>query len=214
MRYSILMPDCPWLYQNPQDFNPARGGTPYPQLSQTELCNLKLDEIADPDSLIFSWGTWPKLKENIEFIEANGFKYVTVGFVWIKLNRNANITIENYNKMPDLKITGGLYSGMGFYTNSNTEYCLIGKRGKGLKRLNKSIKQLIIEPVGTHSSKPPEVRRRIKNIFGDLPRIELFARGEKKVDSEGWVCCGDQIMETAGMDIREALELIKQDKYL
>ena len=40
-----------------------------------------------------------------------------------------------------------------------------------------------------HSRKPDEVRDRIVELMGDIPRIELFAR--QQVD--GWDCWGDEV---------------------
>ena len=40
-----------------------------------------------------------------------------------------------------------------------------------------------------HSKKPEKVRINIEKLFGDLPRIELFAR-EK---SEGWDSWGNEV---------------------
>ena len=48
------------------------------------------------------------------------------------------------------------------------------------------------------SKKPDEIRDRIVELCGDVPRIELFER-EK---FEGWDCLGDAI---DGKDIREAI---------
>ncbi len=50
-----------------------------------------------------------------------------------------------------------------------------------------------------HSKKPEEIRDRIVELCGDLPRIELFARET----SEGWDCLGNEI---DGRDIRDAIE--------
>jgi site-specific DNA-methyltransferase (adenine-specific) len=41
----------------------------------------------------------------------------------------------------------------------------------------------------THSKKPLEVREGIEQLFGNLPRIELFAR-EK---AEGWDVWGNEV---------------------
>jgi N6-adenosine-specific RNA methylase IME4 len=49
-----------------------------------------------------------------------------------------------------------------------------------------------------HSKKPSEIRDRIVELCGDVPRIELFAR--EKVD--GWDCIGNEI---DGRDIRDIL---------
>ena len=48
----------------------------------------------------------------------------------------------------------------------------------------------LVEAVRTrHSEKPEEVRRRIEELFGDVPRIELFARKR----FHGWDCWGNEV---------------------
>lgn len=44
-------------------------------------------------------------------------------------------------------------------------------------------------PVREHSRKPDEARDKIVELFGDLPRIELFAR--ERVS--GWDAWGDEV---------------------
>jgi len=51
------------------------------------------------------------------------------------------------------------------------------------------IKSLIESPREEHSKKPNEVRERIVELVGDIPRIELFAR--QKID--GWDCWGNEV---------------------
>ena len=66
--------------------------------------------------------------------------------------------------------------------------CLLATKGKP-KRISKAVRQLIISKRQEHSKKPDEVRDRIVELCGDLPRIELFAR--QRV--EGWDCWGDEV---------------------
>lgn len=70
----------------------------------------------------------------------------------------------------------------------SVELCLLGKKGKP-KRIKNNIKQLIIFNRREHSRKPDEIRNRIVELMGDLPRIELFAR--ERV--EGWDSWGNEI---------------------
>ncbi len=77
---------------------------------------------------------------------------------------------------------------MGFWTRANTEDCLLATRGHP-KRIDRSVRQLLISPRLKHSQKPPETRDRIVQLMGDIPRIELFAR--QKV--EGWDCWGNEV---------------------
>ena len=55
---------------------------------------------------------------------------------------------------------------------------MLGKKGKGLQRKSKKVHQIIDSPVDQkfHSKKPDIVRSRIIELFGDVSRIELFAR--------------------------------------
>lgn len=117
------------------------------------------------------WATFPKIREALDVVKAWGFEYKTVGFVWIKKNKN-----------------GGNFFGVGWYTKSNAEICLIGVKGKSPKVSN-SISQIIEAVRGKHSKKPEIIRAKIVEFAGDIPRIELFAR-EKH---EGWTSWGNEI---------------------
>ena len=103
-----------------------------------------------------------------------GFSYKTLGFSWIKTNKK--------NKKP--------FFGIGFYTKSNCEVCLLAIKGKpsNLKKSN-YVSSCVISDREEHSKKPDEVRIRINELVGDVPKIELFAR--KKI--EGWDCWGDEV---------------------
>lgn len=59
------------------------------------------------------------------------------------------------------------------------------------KRVSKSVHQVYDARVREHSRKPDEVRDKIVELMGDLPRIELFARQT----AEGWDAWGDEVDE-------------------
>ena len=181
-KYGIILADVPWQYDNPKGCNPAMGGISYTTMNLDEIKSLPVAEIADKDCALFFWVTMPKLKEAMEVIEAWGFKYITCAFTWVKTNPKS----------------GGIYSGLGHWTNGNAELCLFAKKGSP-KRIAKNIKQIVMSPRGRHSAKPTEVRDRIVSLMNDVPRIELFARQRAK----GWVSLGNEI---DGRDIRDALQ--------
>lgn len=52
-----------------------------------------------------------------------------------------------------------------------------------------SVRQVIEETIQAHSVKPEEARRRIVDLLGDVPRIELFARQRMP----GWDAWGNEI---------------------
>jgi N6-adenosine-specific RNA methylase IME4 len=78
--------------------------------------------------------------------------------------------------------------GMGNWTRSNPELCLLGIKGKP-KRINASVHSVIDTHIEKHSKKPDRVRDDIIKLCGDLPRIELFARQK----TEGWDCWGNEV---------------------
>ena len=77
---------------------------------------------------------------------------------------------------------------MGHYTRGNAELCLLGVQGK-LQRQNGSVRQIVESQVRGHSQKPSVIRDKITQLYGELPRIELFAREKVK----GWDTWGKEI---------------------
>jgi len=128
--------------------------------------------VSAKDCVLFMWAVSPQIPEALEVMKAWGFKYITVAFCWSKHTKN-NKKVSN----------------LGRWTMGNVELCLLGRKGKP-QRLVKHIKQLVEAERTRHSAKPSEVRDRIVELMGDLPRIELFAR--EKV--EGWDSWGNEII--------------------
>lgn len=182
-KYQIILADCPWHYRNYADQTASRWvGNQYPVMSIDDICSLPVASIADDDCALFLWTTPPCLVEAMQVVEAWGFKYKTKAFCWAKTNTK----------------TMGLFTGMGYWTRSNTEDCWLATRGHP-KRLNADVHQVVMSDVLDHSHKPAIVREKIVQLMGDIPRIELFAR--RRV--EGWDAVGFDI---DGCDIRESLE--------
>lgn len=180
-KYSIVYADPPWKYVFSKSSSRAVTNH-YPVMTTGELESLPVSKIANNDSVCLMWATFPKLPEALGLMQSWGFRYSTTAFVWVKLNR----------KNPTL------FWGMGYYTRSNAEILLLGIRGKPLKRLSHSIHQIIMTPIEEHSKKPGGARDKIVELFGDIPRIELFARQY----AEGWDCWGNEVRDndTTGTD--------------
>jgi site-specific DNA-methyltransferase (adenine-specific) len=64
----------------------------------------------------------------------------------------------------------------------------MGIKGK-MKPVSNKVSSVIISPRRKHSQKPDEARDKIVELFGDIPRIELFAR--EKI--EGWDSWGNEV---------------------
>jgi N6-adenosine-specific RNA methylase IME4 len=225
--FGVIYSDPAWPYDNNQDHNPARGGTPYPQMSIEDLIGMRplIDKVAAKDSLLFQWCTFPKLLQGFEVMQAWGYEPITVAFTWIKLNPTGKVIVpkttfdtpEGFKISPkDLILKGGIRSGQGYYTNANAEIVLLGKRGKTSNlRAAKDVKQVvfsegetIITPIGAHSAKPEEVRKRIEELTGYIPGLELFARPPARVP--GWIKLGGEIDNE---DIRVMLQRLVDGTY-
>ena len=184
-KYSIIYTDFPWYYNDRRNTHTRFCGgamSHYPVMRMEEIKALNLGAIANDNCALFLWCTFPQLDEQIKLFSHWGFKYVTQAFTWIKTNTK----------------NGKPFFGIGYYTKSNAEVCLLGIRGK-MKPVSNSVSSVIIAPRERHSKKPDIVREKIVELFGDLPRIELFARPPLPT---GWDCLGNDI---DGTDIRSIL---------
>ena len=172
-KFSILYSDPPWRYANKGGQGAAENH--YPTMSIEEICALPVVEIAAKDSVLFLWATFPMLPEALRVISAWGYTFKTCAFVWLKQNPKAKTW----------------FFGLGFWTRSNAEICLLATRGRP-KRQDNRVHQLIISPREAHSKKPDEARAQIVRLMGDLPRVELFAREA----SPGWAVWGNEVDST------------------
>lgn len=144
----------------------------YSTMKLDDIKHLPVGDIAEENSILFLWSTFPQLPSAIDVIKAWGFEYFGAAFVWVKRNPN----------------TGKDAYGMGYWTRANPEVCLFAIRGK-MKPLRHDMRQLVYAPLEKHSKKPDVIRNMIVDLCGDLPRIELFARQR----CEGWDVWGNEV---------------------
>lgn len=165
--------DPPWRFKVYSEKGQGRSAERhYPTMTMEEIKDLPVSDLADKDCAMFMWTTLPMLRESFSVLDRWGFEFKTVAFVWIKKNRKAD----------------SLFWGMGYWTRSNAEVCLLATRGNP-KRLAANVHQVIISKIEEHSRKPEEARYRIEQLMGDVPKIELFAR--RKVN--GWDSWGNEV---------------------
>lgn len=182
-KYQIIYADPPWDYGGKMQYDKScikdnnvnfdkhifisAAEFKYPTLKLEELKTLNVQSISDDNCLLFMWTTGPQLANSIELGTAWGFEYKTVGFVWDKQIHNP-----------------------GRYTLSQTEMCLIFKKGCiPSPRGARNIKQLVSVKRTKHSEKPLEIIEGITKMFPTQDKIELFARR----NYENWDCWGIEI---------------------
>ena len=172
-KYNIIYADPAWHFKSWSKKGEEKAATRhYSCMSIKDIYNLPIKNIADDNCILFIWVIDPMLPEAITTIESWGFKYKTVAFTWVKQNKKSD----------------GYFTGLGYWTRANPEMCLLATKGK-IKRLSKSIRQLFVSKIQEHSKKPDDIRNKIIQLVGDLPRIELFARQKVK----GWDCWGNEV---------------------
>lgn len=181
MQFSVILVDPAWTYDDKALAGQRGAGCKYSLMTEAEMAELPVLDLAADDCVMFMWATMPKLQEALDLGRAWGFTYKTCAFTWVKTTKDRR----------------AYRIGMGRWTRSNAELVLLFVRGKP-QRVDAGVNQIIAAPPGRHSAKPAETRDRIVRLCGDVPRIELFARET----CAGWVGLGYDI---DGEDLRTSI---------
>jgi len=169
--YSIIYADPPWDYDGRIQHNGVEttgsAVCHYNTMTIEDLKRMKVKEKCNNDCLLFMWSSSPHLVQALQLMQAWGFEYKTIAFVWDKQKPNP-----------------------GYYTMSSVEICLVGKRGIIPRpRGARNIRQFLSEKRTEHSKKPDEIRNRIVQMFPTQKKLELFARQR----TEGWDVFGNEV---------------------
>jgi N6-adenosine-specific RNA methylase IME4 len=214
MKFKLIYIDFPWRFNARNNANTkfGHGMSVYQGMSLQDILKTAspINDICDENCVILSWICNAKADEYFLWLEQmKKFRFRHVGklFSWVKIAKSGQP-----RALP------------GHYTLGNTEDLYIAVRGsvevkkKGVKQVLDGQFDWTEDIVFTdycqqpHSKKPDSVRDKLVEIFGDVPRLELFARNRYK-NQDGWVSAGNEI-EPDYLDIFTALELVKNDKYV
>lgn len=177
-KYSVIYADPPWSYRQCGTGPKSRGNAAqhYHTMTTDDICALPVNDLAGGARPASCGLRFHKLPMLCELWRRGGVEYKTCAFVWIKKNRKSDTN----------------FWGMGAYTRANAEICLLGVT-PGFKAADRvkshAVHQVIETPIQEHSAKPDETRKRIVELLGDVPRIELFARKR----TPGWDAWGDEL---------------------
>lgn len=86
-KYKIIYADPAWSYNDKRKGSLGGAANHYDTMALSDIKNLKVSDIADENCILFLWVTFPLIQEGLNTIKAWGFKYKTLGFSWIKLNK-------------------------------------------------------------------------------------------------------------------------------
>ena len=147
--YQVVVIDPPWPYGTEYNAETRRVASPYPELSIEKLSKFKIP--ATEDSIIWLWTTHKFLPDSFNLLKIWNFEY-KVTLVWNKI------------KM-----------GMGFWLRMQSEFCLLGVRGKPDWNLTNE-KDILNIKRREHSRKPDEFYNIVKNLTPNTNRIDIFSR--------------------------------------
>lgn len=182
--YGAILADPPWVFNSLWGARRRKTKNGYPSRAverhydlqeDDEIAALPIADLAAPNCILFMWTCWPVLQRSFAILDAWGFTYKTCAFSWMKA--------DPYRLFADEQTP---YMGLGYWTRSNTEPCLLATRGKP-RRLNADVRQGIIAPRREHSRKPDGIHQRVERLVAG-PYLELFARETKP----GWDCWGNE----------------------
>ena len=167
-KYRVIYADPPWHFGSRfRSTGSNQRSLIYNTMRTSEIQALPVNDICLSNSVLFLWTTDAHLEQAMWVINSWGFAYKTVALVWNKMNNNP-----------------------GNWTLKSCELCLLAACGRVHAFLETyKERQLVEAKRAGPSQKPDEVRESIERMFGDVPRIELFAR-EKH---DGWDAWGDEL---------------------
>lgn len=171
-RAGAILADPPWTFETWSDAGKGRSAEQHYRTDSLEpIKALPVRQLAANDSVLHLWCMDWLLPGALQVIEAWGFTFVKIGFVWVKQNPSG----------------AGLFMGMGHWQREGAELCLFATRGNP-KRIWADVRQVIETPIREHSRKPDEIHERVERLTAG-PYLELFARRVRP----GWRCYGDEI---------------------
>jgi N6-adenosine-specific RNA methylase IME4 len=167
--FDLILTDPPWDYDGRTFLNKKANETGaasdhYPTMTPKELKEMNVQHLCNKNCIMYMWTTGPQLDVSIEVLQAWGFKYKTVAFVWDKITTNP-----------------------GYYTMSSIEYCIVGTKNAIPKpRGSRNERQFLQRKRTHHSSKPLDFIERISNMHPEQTKLEMFSRKAYK----GWYSWG------------------------
>lgn len=164
-RFPLIYADPPWRYDF-MSVDAWKVENHYPTMPIDEICALPIGDITTKDAILFLWATAPKLTDAMQVIQAWGFTYKTCA-IWDKG-----------------------WTGMGNYFRVQHELLLIATKGSIPPPTtdNRPASIVKFKRSTKHSEKPELFYGIIEAMYPELPKVELFARSERK----GWTVWGNE----------------------
>ena len=180
--FSLIYADPPWRFE-PWDRETGLEKSPdqhYETMTFEEMEALNVWGAYDYNALLAMWVYDPMIPQALRLANSWGLDFVTVLFRWIKTTDGQYRLFEQSER---------LNFGTGYHTRAGgCEECWLFRSGRGLPVLRHDIRKEFFAPVREHSRKPDQVADWLVDLYGDVPRLEMFARNTRP----GWVSWGNE----------------------
>lgn len=185
-KYTVIYADPAWKVGYMQGGKTAGSlgkgkPVPYSVMTDKQIMAMPIKNMAEENAVLFMWVVDCKIPKIEQIMKAWGFNFKGIAFDWNKTTKNPSKT--------------GVRAILSTPTRRSHEICYYGTRGK-VGALLKS--NTVLQDVQwasedrRHSAKPPIVAERISEMYGDVSKIELFARDKK----EGWDVWGNEVADS------------------
>jgi len=146
--FDLIIIDPPWNYGRDYDPEGSRVANPYPEMTFNELSKIKIP--SEDNCILWLWTTHAFIWDAKKLMDLWGFEYKAI-LIW------------NKEKI-----------GMGSWLRMQTEFCLLGIKGKPIWDVH-DLRDIISEPRREHSRKPEAFYDMITKYFPGK-RAEYFSR--------------------------------------
>lgn len=180
MKYGAILTDPPWKFESysSKGITSRSAESHYVTQRTGTLTEIPVESWAAPNCAMFMWTVDSHLDQGIDLMKSWGFTFKTIAFVWVKTTK-----------------AGQPRMSMGLWTRKMSEVCLIGTRGKPVRK-SKGVRQVIMAQRREHSRKPDEIYERIEALV-DGPYLEMFARQKRF----GWDSWGNEVDKFSGQQM-------------
>jgi len=185
-KFSLVLMDPPWR-EEPWSRDTGLGKSPdqhYDTMTVEEMLEaIDLRTMLAKNAYVAMWTKDNMYPHAFQLATGWDLTYVTVLFRWMKTGESRDQLALFPIEPPTPKF------GMGRHTRGGgCEECWLFKVGNGLPVQRHDIRREFFAPRREHSRKPDEVAKWLVDLYGDVPRIELFARTQRP----GWTPMGNE----------------------
>lgn len=226
MKFNLIVADPPYSFSDKLSMSKTKRGAQsnYDVLSFNDLKQLDVKSLAAEDSVLVLWVPSSLLQNGLDIMKSWNFEQKQT-FVWVKTKKtvfsdliksvksacqvgydwpNTFSLIKRQIHEFDLNNIVSIFMGRIF--RQTHEIALIGTRGKvGELLQNKSQRSVMLAENKKHSAKPEGLQDRLDIMYPNVPKLEIFARRERK----GWHCIGNECPNTVNVDIKDSIEILR-----